>query len=605
MANSSIVLSNLDFDSLKNNLKQYLQTQSVFRDYDFEASNINVLLDVLSYNTYLNSFYLNMVSSEMFLDTAQKYDSVISHSKELNYLPKSTKSSVATINLTINSDNLDGVLTVPKGSRFTGINANGSFIFTTRESVSVTSSNSTYVANSINLYEGDYFNDTYVVDYNVENQQFVLSNENVDLDSISVNVISNSGANNTPFYRSENLLGLGSESEIYFIQPSFNNLYEVYFGNDIFGKRPLNGSIVQIQYRVASGNASNGVSKFTLVSDLGPINNGNINRSSTVTVSNSAGGASKESIDSIKFSAPRYFATQQRAVSSNDYAALVLSKFSGEIADVNVYGGQELEPKLYGRVAISIKPTVGEVAPDYLKNAVNNYLLDYISLPNRVIVTNPDIFYCNIQSTVQLNTTKTLKSINEVKSLVTEGIVDFGETNLNKFNNDFRYSRFVTYIDNLYENISSNDTQVRLSKRIMPVIGERTSFNIKFNNELEARRTLCSGYLHNSVVLTTNKFSYIREDNTIVDEVQIKDNGAGVLQLYKVSGNVLTVVSDNIGSIDYVTGEVSVNQITIADYSDDILFLVNTKNKDIIASKNMILLITGQDTTVGVIEILK
>jgi len=605
MSNSSLSVSSLDFDTLKQNFKTYLQNQSVLKDYNFEGSNINVLLDVMTYNSHLNSFYLNMVASEMFLDSSQKYDSVASHSKELNYLPISNRSSVAFLDLEFETTGIDGPFTIPKGTRFSGSNSNNSFEFVTNEVNIITSANDTYSISNVEVLEGSFFQDSFIYDSTDETQVLRLSNENIDVNTLTVSVIENNGANTFNYTRAENLLGINKNSQVFFLQPSDNNRYEIVFGNDIFGRRPKNFSIVTAEYIVNNGKDSNGISDLSLVDDLGPINSGEVNNVTSTVVTNSADGAFQETIDDVKFRAPRFFATQQRAVASNDYSALVLARFGGALSDVNVYGGQEVEPKQYGKVLLSLKPASGTIAPDFLKNDVLNYLLDYIALPNRVVFVDPDFFYIHVISTVQLNTVTSLKSVSDIGALVTQDILDFGTDTLSKFDNDFRYSKFVTSIDAVDENITSNDTQVRLLSRQTPKVNEKVSFIIKYNNELEARKTLCTGYTHNSVVLTTTQFTYLDDDDNETEFAQIKDDGNGNLEVYKeISGQLVTIKS-NIGSINYSTGKVEVDNIKIKGYDQYISFLVNTKNKDVISSQNMILLIDNSNVNVNVIETVK
>ena len=605
MANSSLNISSLDFDTLKENFKTYLQNQSGLKDYDFDGSNINVLLDVMSYNSYLNSFYMNMVASEMFLDSSQKYDSVASHSKELNYLPISNRSSTAFLDLTFETTGINGPLTIPKGTRFSGSNSNDSFEFVTNDVNIITSANDTYSISNVEILEGSFFQDSFIYDSTDETQVLRLSNQNIDVNTLTVTVIENNGANSYNYSRAENLLGINKNSQVFFLQPSDNNRYEIAFGNDIFGRRPQNFATIEADYIVNNGKDSNGVTDISLVDDLGPINSGEISTVTPTVITNSADGAFQETIDEVKFRAPRYFATQQRAVASNDYSALVLARFGGALSDVNVYGGQEVEPKQYGKVLLSLKPASGIVAPDFLKNDILNYLLDYIALPNRVVFVDPDLFYVHVISSVQLNTITSLKSVNDINALVIQDIIDFGNTNLSKFDNDFRYSKFVSSIDTVDENITSNDTQVRLLSRQTPKVNEKVSFIINYNNELESRKTLCTGYTHNSVVLTTTQFTYLDDDANETAFAQIKDNGSGILEVYKEIDGKLIIIKSNIGTINYTTGKVEINNIKIKSYDQYISFLVNTKNKDVISSQNMILLIDNSNVNVNVIETVK
>jgi len=607
MANSSLILTSLDFDTLKQNFKTYLSSQSVFQDYNFDASNISVLLDVMSYNSYLNSFYLNMVASEMFLDSAQKYDSVVSHAKELNYIPRSYSSAEAELSFTITTNGIQSPLYIKKGSKFSGVNSNGSFTFITDSEQSFVSTNSTYSIANLQIYEGSLFTDSFFVDYTVENQRFLLSNINIDTNSISVNVIENNGLSNTTFSRAETLFGSDSSSQIYFLQGAENNKYEIIFGDGLFGRQPLNASIVSVQYRVTSGTDALGISNFTLVQDIGADNNGYISISDIAVTANSSGAANQESIDSIKFSAPRYFATQQRAVASDDYASLVLSNFGGVISDVNVYGGQDLPTKLYGRVVLCLKPAGSLIAPNYVKDEITNYLLNYISLPTRVLITDPDYLYIDVSSVVQYNTSATTKLSVDIQNAVRTAIKQFSTTNLEVFNNDFRYSKFVYAIDNADPSITSNSTEINISKRLTPTLNYPTSYVLNFNNATEIEMASpgyspsTSSRFYDEPVVTSSAFTYVGSDGNSVDFCYYRDDNFGILVIYKVINNVFTIVQDNAGTIDYNTGLININNLTTSYYNNYISIYMAPMNKDIVVSQDKILLIDLADVDISAI----
>mgnify|MGYP003344828100 FL=1 len=280
MANSSISLVSLDFDDLKNSLKTFLQSQSQFTDYNFDGSSISVLLDLLSYNSYLNAFYLNMVMSESFLDSAQLRGSVVSRAKELNYTPRSYKSSKATVSLQLNQGGLTS-LTIPSGIQFNGKNANAAYTFTTNNSVVVYPSGGYFTAN-LDIYEGTYVNDVYVVDNTIQNQRFILSNQNVDTDTIIVLATENSGQTITTFTQALSLYGLNSTSNVYFLQAVNDSSYELVFGDGVFGRAPLNGAIIGATYRVSNGTDADGSTNFNLT-DILPV-------SGTVTTISASSG---------------------------------------------------------------------------------------------------------------------------------------------------------------------------------------------------------------------------------------------------------------------------------------------------------------------------
>lgn len=604
MANSSLNLASLDFDTLKSNFKEFLKTQSAFKDYNFDGSNINVLLDVMTYNSYLNSFYLNMVASEMFLDSAQKIDSVISHAKELNYTPRSAHCAVANITFNVSASGFtSNKLTIPKGTRFTGFNSNGTFTFVTDLSQTFVTSNNNYLVDNIQVNEGTYFSDSFVVDSGIENQRFVLSNENIDISTISVYVSEN--GSNIEYTYASTLFGLNNLSTVYFIQAVEGGKYEIKFGDGLFGKQPINGASINVSYIVTNGSDGNGVDNFVLADNLGPGNGGEATASNITVITPSIQGANQESIEEIRFNAPRYYATQQRAVSIDDYYSLVRAKFGGAVDDVIIYGGQDLEPKLYGRVIVSIKPTASITASSLLKNDIINYLQDYIALPNRIMVTDPEYFYIDVSTTVQFNSKLTTKYSTEIKSMILDGIINFSKDHLEKFGNDFRYSRFVTHIDSLDQSITSNDTRVKIVKRLTPKLLYATSFDIRFNNGAEQEGFYNGVAYPDERVLSSTAFSYVDEDDNIYPNCYLEDDALGSIIVYTYLKGIRTVLKSDIGNIDYASGMVTISNLKTAAYDGYIELSLTTKNKDIIASKNVVLLIDPVDVNIEIIETIK
>ena len=599
MANTSISLVDLDFLTLKNGMKAYLRDQPQFKDYDFEGSNINVLLDLLSYNTFKNAFYLNMVLSESFLDSAQLRNSVLSHAKELNYLPNSARSAKATVSVQFTiEDSQGGPYTIQKGSPFTTLVKNEAYTFTLPETLTVSSANSTFSFET-DIYEGIYIKDTYTFVDNVENQRFKITNRNVDTTSITVVVYEDNTETGDIYTQTDTLLGIQSTSKVFFIQPVGNGYYEIVFGDNLFGRQPKVNSTIVIDYRVTAGSIANGAKVFSL--DFDPTDNGEMQSYTISTVSNSSGGGDEQSIESIRKLAPRYFASQQRAVAADDYASLILSEFSDVIDDVIVYGGEQLEPKLYGRVVVAVKPNQSTIASDIIKQNISNYLLKYVSLPTRIVIRDPDFTYCEVVTTIQFDKTLTSKTAAEIKSIVLQTIVDFSETNLGMFGSDFRYSRFVTDIDDSDIAITSNDTSVRLIKRITPTLNAQQSYSLQFNNSFHAGR---KNNVEAPVVVSTH-FTFQDEQGNNYTNSHIKDDGAGKLIVYSYINNILTVLNPNVGSVDYTTGTVTINKLRVSDYTDYITLYGDPLIKDVIIKKSDILLIEPQDCTISVIETLK
>jgi hypothetical protein len=548
-----------------------------------------------------------MIGSEMFLDSAQKYESVVSHAKELNYTPRSAHSAVANIAFTVATTGLSNKLTIPEGTRFFGYNSNGSYTFVADLATTYVSSNGTFIVNNLQINQGEYFRDSFVMNYDDEAQRFLLSNKNIDINSLDVSIIENNDtANPIRFERKETLFNLTSTSEIYFLQGAENNKYEIVFGDGLFGRKPLNGAIVVVSYIVTDGSDGNGVDNFTIADDLSAYNGGATTVSDITVITPSQTGANQESMESIRFSAPRYFATQQRAVSSDDYASLVVTKFGGEVDDVIIYGGQELEPKLYGRVIIAVKPSSAKIAPDYLKNQITNYLQDFIALPNRVKVSDPDYFYIKVITKVQYDSKSGSKSVSEIESNVLDTLVNYSATHLEKFGNDFRYSRLVSHIDDTDTFITSNDTNVYLVKKISPKLSYATSYDIQFNNPAEQEGSYDGVAYPDERVFTSSDFTYVDSDDVLWPVSYIEDDALGNLIVYTYSSTgTKYIINTKIGSIDYSSGRVIITNLKTASYVNHISLKMTTVNKDIIASKNMILGIDPEDITVNVIETLK
>lgn len=633
MANSSLNLSSLDFDTLRDNFRKFMKSQDTFKDYDFDGPNISVLLDVMSYNSYLNSFYLNMVASEMFLDSSQRYDSIVSHSKELNYVPRSATSATAIVKFNVNTSITKGYLSIPKGTKFTGVNSNGTFNYATRDKYEFKSPNSFFSVSNVFIYEGNYFNESYTVNYDIENQRFLISNKNIDIESISVEVTDRIGAQSAPYIPVKTLFGLNQQSNVFFIQASENNLYEVVFGDGYFGNKPINGSTVKIDYMVTNGSEGNGIQNVTLSDDLGRINGGIAQPEEIFITMEASGGANQESIDSVRFTAPRYFATQQRAISTDDYRSLILEKFSGDVNDISIIGGETIEPKKYGRVIVSINPNIGIIAPDYIKSRIAKYMRDYIAIPNRIEFTDPSYLFCKVQTYVEYDIFATNKTTTEIKSAVLASIISYSKTNLQKFNNDLRYSRLVSSIDNADESVTSNETTIHLIKRIAPKFNYLTKEVLYLNNSISVEPNITKeiddfasaygnqyeNYLPNASVIsslfaynlidsvadqtTVYPFSFIKDDGIPLNDKGVIDiaTGKGKLNIFTTINNKLVII-DTIGSVDYNKGIIYIDKLSVNDYNEYLSIYVKTKAKDLIAKADTIIRIDPNDVEIKVNE---
>lgn len=616
-ANSNIILSSLDFDTLKSNFITFLKSQTRFKDFNFSGDNINVLLDILSYNSYLNSFYLNMVASEMFLDSAQLLNSVVSHVKELNYLPRSSTSSAANVSFNLYASGISDPLIIPKGTTFAGLNSNGTFTFTTPATTSYNSNGiingfNQYNINNLQIFEGSYVTDSFLMDYTQQNQQFILSNPNIDSSSLTVTVYetTNNYSNDGVFYNlAENLFGLDGNSVVYFIQGAQNGQYEILFGDNLFGHTPLNNSLITINYRIAAGKDADGISVFNLTYPLSTYNNGIVGVNGSITcISNSVGGTSQEALDSMKFNSPRWFAAQERGVVSDDYSALIMAEFGNLISDVNVYGGELLTPKQYGFVAICLQPSGGTIAPDYVKSQISNYLITRANLSTRTILTDPDYYYVSVNSIVNFNSTITSLNKSDIENEVTTTILEFSNNNLEAFKSNFKYSKFAAAIDETDYSIDSNDTTVMMIKRLTPSLNNNYSTIVNFNNEIHVESYLYQlanntpGADEPSVFSTS--FTFVDNNNNSYANSIIRDDNFGNLIIFSNQNGIISIVGSNVGTVNYITGQVNIQNLNISYYPNAYISLYSIlETNDIKINQNQILEIASIDVNITAVDI--
>jgi hypothetical protein len=558
MANTSLQLQNLDFDVFKNSLKSYLASQNVFKDYDFDGSNMSVLLDILAFNTYHNAYYLNMVAAEMFLDSAQIDDSVVSHAKELNYIPRSFSSAYAEVDIVVKSEDSGKTsITIPKGTQFTSKVGDNSFIFTTDENIVVQGQN-TFTANNVTIYEGIYVTETFST-----SEKITIENSNIDLNSLSVVVIEDNGSTVVEYKRYNSLFEVDDETPAYFVQAARGRKYEITFGDGVIGRIPKNNSIVNIEYRISNGELPNGAQVFRT---LGPIDGEN---DVTVVLQQKAEfGSVSESIDSIKFNAPRHFTTQERAVTSEDFINLLKSNFS-EIQAVASYGGEEETPPVYGKVfiAIDLKDT------DYLPLAKEKQFKEF--LKSRTVVSiepvfvEPDYTYIKVNSIVNYDLAKTRLNENDIRTLVISSILEYGNQNLNDFNRILRYSRLITNIDDADVSIISNETDIKAMKLLNYADVSDKNVVLRFGFPI--------------VDLTSSVFRYRGQ------QCQIK-NEADKLFIYNADEKVLPI-----GDVALLTGDISISPFVFDSVFEEIEIIVTPEEKDILSSRNTILSIRDSD----------
>lgn len=571
MANTGFLsVSELSFDGIKNNLKSFLKAKTDFKDYDFEGSNLSALLDVLSYNTYMNAYYLNMVGSEMFLDTAQIKSSVVSHAKDLNYVPRSRTSARAKVTFTINTGNaVPPYVIIPENytvrTSYGGVN----YSFTTDADIVVTNVGGVYTSGPVFVYEGAVAEEFFTVSANTK---YILSSDNVDTNSVKVTVIKSSTDNSNAVYQqAENIYGLTSTSNVYFVQGHGTNQYEVVFGDGVSGRALVGGNIVKVKYRSTNGEAGNKASTFATTSlvDGYPI--------SVVTNVVASDGSDRETVESIRTFAPRHYATQNRAVTRDDYITLVRERYP-QIKTVNVYGGEDATPPQYGKVIITAIPYgSAPILSTELKQDIITFLTGK-SITTEPLIYDPEYLYAEVITNVYYNPNVTTKTALQLRTDVFNQIKQYDTDNLNNFGDDIRKSKLSTYIDNTDPSIVSNDLALRAIYKIAPQRSTNNVINFSFSNPIynPIARSYAAGEVES---VRSDTFSYVAS-NTIYT-ARLSDDGQGKLRLYYSSPNLpVNILEENIGTIDYATGDVTL-ALNPYNYGDVINIYAKLNTADI------------------------
>lgn len=596
MANGSINLVNLDFDALKSSFKSYLGSQTAFRDFNLEGSNLNVLLDVLAYNTYINSFYLNMVASEMFLDTAQLRASVISHAKELNYVPRSFRSAKAIVDLAITPTNPTGIttVTIPRGTSFTSKVGSNTYTFTVPDNLLVTgSTNGVFYASNVEIYEGSLITDTFVFNASAEGQRFILTNPTIDTTSLRVYVTEDNSSTTLTYQQASSFLGLDTTSQVYFVQAAENDLYEIVFGNGTQGRIPKHGAVISVVYQVGNGELPNGCSIFA--SDDAIDGHTNVR---VTTIQDAIGGAVHETTQMIRRNAPRFYQTQERAVTATDYKTLLQLAYP-EITSIYVFGGEEAQPPRYGKVMVSVDIVDSDGVSDSKKEEYRKFLKNRCPLTIDPIFIDPEFLNVEVYSNVSYDIDKSTSSEAELISAVKTSVRVYNEQNLNDFNATCRYSKLVRGIDDTASSIISNSTTLVAYKDLNPILNSSEPFTVYFRNPLQVlNNAYVVPYIDNHSISSTY-FTY----NGVL--CKLEDDGAGtvrIVSLVESGGNEHSTVVD-VGTVDYTTGTIVFNTgLNISSYEGSSIKLrAVCESKDIIASQNDIIRIKDDDIFVSVV----
>jgi len=550
MANARLQISDLDFDQIKQNLKSYLQQQNTFQDYDFEGSGLSVLLDILAYNTHYNSYYLNMVANESFLDTAILRDSVVSHAKTLGYTPYSTTAAMATINVTVESGNTTpSIITLARGFSFSSnLIDETSYNFTLLDDATATKSGTAFYFENLQVYEGSL--NTYQFTYNQNSNPkstFILPSSNIDTSTIKVTVSPNAGNTFTEVYNlATDILDVTVDSSVFFLQEDKNGNYKIYFSDGTIGKALEDGAVITVSYLVSNGAAGNKASDF--------VPNATINGLSQIVITTNnaaAGGSSRETIDEIKFSAASQFSSQNRLVTFKDYESYIKKNYPN-VDSLSVWGGEDEVPPSYGKVYIALKPKTNY----YISETEKQRIVDEIIKPKAIVAVSSEIrdakyLYLLVKNTVKYDKTKTVSSANAIKSAIRNAIVNYSNTYLNKFNSTFILSKLQETIDGVDTNtIAGSETMLRLEKRFALKLGQSTTYEIDYNALLHRgtstnKLTSSQFTIYDTVgVLRTAQIEETPESFTGLSEIQVTNAGTGY-----TSEPTVTITGDGVGAI--------------------------------------------------------
>lgn len=596
MAKSKLRVTELDFDYIKSNFKNYLRSQSEFKDYDFEGSGMNILLDVLAYNTHYQSFYANMVANEMFLDSAVLRDSVVSIAKHLGYTPRSIRAATAIVNVTTTSATEDPG-TLAAGTVFDSTLNGIQYYFTAVNAVKYKDNGlDAWVAEDVILNEGQRTLTTFIVNNDDPDQKFILPSNNIDTTTLDVRVqksISDESGSADSWVLSTDIGALSPTSKVYFLQETDNNHFEIYFGDGIVGKELESDNVIVVYFTSTNGKSANGIGKndttsnpsFTMVSAP---------TYKVVVSSAAAGGDEPETLQSIKFMAPKFYQAQDRAVTIEDYKTLMLSRFS-DVESVFVWGGEDNDPPVFGKVFISMKPISGTTFTEGQKLAIQQDLKRSQSIAGILPeVVDPDYVYIATNVDAYYDPNKTSTSAKSIGSNIIQNILNYGDTQLEKFQRNLNFKDFMQLVEDTNSAITRTEVELTVEKRLIPIFNAPNPYTMKFGNELEiypdgsAKRTISSSY-----------FSYTDTNQQVQNYSFMEDDGKGNLGIYynDTSGKKRIIVT-NIGTVDYVKGTITLTNFSpsASQLSTHIKFIGQPKNNNIIGERNQILLFDKNDS---------
>ena len=589
-------ISQLDFDGIKDNLKTFLSQQDEFTDYDFEGAGMNILLDVLAYNTHYLGYNANMLANEMYLDSADQRTSVVSLAKQVGYTPKSVTSSKATIDVLVNNASGSSI-TMSRGTQFTTSVDGTNYAFVNNADVSITPVDGVYKFSSLDIFEGTYLNFKYTANTSDTDQRFIIPNDNVDTTTLTVKIQESASDSTTNTYTlAGGITGLDSTSQVYFLQEVEDGRYEVYFGDGVLGKAVADGNIVILDYITCNREEPNGATTFTLSGSIGNFSNVTI-----TTLNNAANGSGPESIKSIKINAPRDYSAQDRAVTAEDYKVLVKSLYANA-QSVQVYGGEDAAVPDYGKVYISVKAKSGSNLTELTKANLVKSLKSFAVASVTPVIIDPETTFITLTTTFKYDSSLTTKDVSTLETNVINAISNYNTDTLENFTGMFRYSEVLKTIDGADSSILSNITKVKMYKFITPTLNSALKYTLSFNNAFYNPHSGHASGMGGVVSSTGFKFN----DDSSTNEHFLDDDGAGNIRVYYLSGTTRIYTSSDYGTVNYTTGQVVLTSSHITSISNvdgaastKVRIFATPDSNDIVPVRNQILEIDTINSTVS------
>ena len=582
--------TNLDFNTLRAQIKDYLRSNSNFTDFDFEGSNFSILIDTLAYNSYINSYNTNMAVNESFIDSATLRENVVSLARNIGYVPRSSKSATATINFNVDVSSIDArSVKLNAGLVALGSVQGGSYIFSIPEDI-ISTPNSNGIASfeNISIYEGNYLTKTFTVNNSQPNQRFILPNTNIDTSSIRVHITDDEGTLTYNAYT--NIFNINSQSRLFLIQEVDDEKYQLLFGDGVLGKKPKDGASIRVSYIVTNGREGNNAANFNFSGRLTDNNGADITSgiSLLTTTQKSENGDSIESIDNIKYLAPRVYASQYRAVTPNDYKSLIPFLYPN-IDSVSAYGGEELDPPEYGKVFITIKPKYGEFLSDVIKDTIKNDLKKYTVAGIKQEFLDLMYLYVEYDSTVSYDT-GFISDKFDLQSRITSAIENYAKSaDINSFGGRLKYSKLLSQIDSIDSGITSNITNLIMRRNMVPAYNSIATYEVcygnKFHADLEGFNVRSSAFKIDGV-----------EGDLYLTDFPNDDQLTGIVKFFTIDNGVIVYVNNNAGTVDYVKGEIILFPVTITStpLENRVEIEATPESNDIVAKENLYIVL---DTT--------